>query len=100
MDTERANLFKNAEKLRSSLNIMGYNTGKSTTQVIPIIIGDERKTMRLSEWLEENGIMAMTFRPPTVPKGESRIRLALSAIHKDEHIGRLVELLDKWRAIN
>ncbi len=100
MDRERADLFENAEKLRTSLNIMGYNTGKSTTQVIPIIIGDEKKTMRLSEWLEEKGILAMTFRPPTVPKGESRIRLALSSIHTNEHIGRLLDLLDKWRAIN
>lgn len=99
MDRERADLTEKAKRLRSSLNDMGYNTGNSTTQIIPLIIGDERETLRLSEWLEEKGILAMTFRPPTVAKGESRIRLALSALHREEHIGRLLELLKEWREI-
>ncbi len=97
MDRERVELSDKAEMLRSSLNDMGYNTGNSTTQIIPVIIGDERDTLRLSEWLENNNILAMTFRPPTVAKGESRIRLALSALHTDEHIGLLLNLLKKWR---
>jgi 8-amino-7-oxononanoate synthase len=99
MDRERADLTEKAKRLRSSLNDMGYNTGNSTTQIIPLIIGDEKETLRLSEWLEQNSVLAMTFRPPTVAKGESRIRLALSALHREEHIGRLLELLKKWREI-
>lgn len=99
MDRERVELSGKAKMLRSSLNNMGYNTGNSTTQIIPLIIGDEKETLSLSKWLEENSVLAMTFRPPTVTKGESRIRLALSALHEEEHIGRLLELLKKWREI-
>jgi 8-amino-7-oxononanoate synthase len=97
MDKERRDLFRKAALFRSSLNELGYDTGKSTTQIIPVIIGDERDTLELSKWLEDNDILAMTFRYPTVASGESRIRLSLSALHTQEHLEMVVDLFRKWR---
>ena len=97
MDKKRRDLFIKADRFRASLNEMGYDTGKSTSQIIPVIIGDEEDTLRLSTWLENNGILAVTFRYPTVARGEARIRLSLSSEHTDEHLERLIELFRKWR---
>lgn len=97
MDKERRDLFRKAALFRSSLNELGYDTGKSTTQIIPVIIGDERDTLELSKWLEDNDILAMTFRYPTVASGESRIRLSLSALHTQEHLEMVVDLFRRWR---
>ena len=97
MDKERQDLLRKADLFRSSLNNLGYNTVNSTTQIIPVIIGNEEDTMELSKWLEDNGIFAMAFRPPTVGKGESRIRLSLSVLHTQEHLERLIDLFKRWR---
>ena len=97
MDKERDDLINKADLFRLSLNDMGYDTGNSTTQIIPVIIGDEKETLRLSKWLEDNGILAMTFRYPTVAEGESRIRLSLSSLHTHEQLEKLVDLFRQWR---
>jgi 8-amino-7-oxononanoate synthase len=97
MDKERRDLLRKADMFRSALNEIGYNTGKSTTQIIPVIIGDENETLELSKWLEDNGIFATTFRYPTVASGQSRIRLSLSALHTSQHLEQLVALFKKWR---
>jgi len=100
MEKEREHLMTSSLDLRKKLFELGFNTGKSTTQIIPVIIGDEEKALRLSRWLEENGVFAFTFRPPTVPKGESRIRLAITASHTQEHIDLLIDLFKKWQELN
>jgi 8-amino-7-oxononanoate synthase len=97
MDREREELFKKADRLRDALNDLGFNTSTSTTHIIPIVIGDEAETMALSSWLEENRILAVTFRYPSVAVGESRIRLTLSAAHTWEHVELLIDLLRRWR---
>ncbi len=97
MDKERQDLLRNADMLRAALNELGYNTGRSSTQIIPVIIGDENETLDLSGWLEENGIFTTTFRYPSVASGESRIRLSLSALHTTRHLEQLIALFKKWR---
>ena len=93
MDNEREELHANSEFMRSSLHKLGYDTGDSTTQIIPVIMGDEVEALNMSKRLEENGILALAIRPPTVPPGQSRIRLSLSALHTKEHIERLLHVL-------
>lgn len=97
MDRERGELFKMADHLRNALHESGFNTSTSSTHIIPIVIGDEEKTMALSGWLEDNGILAVTFRYPSVARGDSRIRLTLSAAHTWEQIEMLIDLLRRWR---
>jgi 8-amino-7-oxononanoate synthase len=96
MEREREDLFLKGGFLRQSLRAMGFDTGKSTTQIVPVIVGDDRETLNLSAWLEKNGFLAIAIRPPTVPRGEARIRLALSAAHTWEQIEHLVEAFQSW----
>ena len=96
MDEQRQTLQANAAYLRGSLHEMGWQTGSSSTQIIPIMIGKEADALELSNWLEENGILISAIRPPTVPEGASRIRLSLSALHTRNHIDRVIDVLKKW----
>ena len=97
MDAERLSLQQNGEYLRKSLHDMGWETGPSSTQIIPIMIGEESETLALSQWLAENHILAVAIRPPTVPEGASRIRLSLSALHDRSHIDRLIDVFQKYK---
>jgi len=62
--------------------------------IIPIVIGDERATIAASEKLLEQGMLVPAIRPPTVPVGTSRLRVALSASHTAEHVAALASALD------
>lgn len=86
-------LFEQAEELRIFLKARGFDTGHSSTPIIPIILGDEEKTVRAQQSLLEKGIRVSAIRPPTVPPGTSRLRLALTAHHSTEAIQRLKEAL-------
>lgn len=91
MDAERAHLSRLSSRLRSGLQALGLDTGASTTQIVPVIVGEERDALALAEKLEERGILGIAIRPPTVPSGSSRIRLALSSIHRDDDVDALLQ---------
>ncbi|MGL4825359.1 MAG: aminotransferase class I/II-fold pyridoxal phosphate-dependent enzyme, partial [Alphaproteobacteria bacterium] len=86
-------LFERAKELRAFLNANGFHTGHSNTPIIPIILKDEKKTLLAQQNLLEKGILVSAIRPPTVPPGTSRLRLALTAHHSTEAIQRLKEAL-------
>lgn len=96
MDRERAELERKALTLRRQLQALGFDTGPSSTQIIPVIVGKEQEALALSAWLQSRGILAAAIRPPTVPPGRSRIRIALSAQHTEEHLGQLIEAFSGW----
>ena len=75
-----------AGDIRRYLNSLGYNTGSSTTQIIPVILGESRKTMQFQEKLKELGIYAGAVRPPTVARNSARLRLCLRADMDDPEI--------------
>jgi 8-amino-7-oxononanoate synthase len=87
---ERARLQAMAERVRRELRATGLDTGASSTQIVPVILGDERRTLGVAAALERRGILGIAIRPPTVPAGTSRIRFALSAAHSDADIDRLI----------
>jgi 8-amino-7-oxononanoate synthase len=96
MDQERQELLGKADQFRSAMHSLGLGTGKSTTQIVPIVIGDEKKTLDLSAWLEENGILATAFRAPTVEPGKARIRVSFTASHTQEHVDKLIDIITQW----
>jgi 8-amino-7-oxononanoate synthase len=63
------------------------------TPIIPVVVGSERAALDLSAALRAEGVLVPAIRPPTVPPGTSRLRIALSADHTDEQIATLVEAL-------
>ena len=79
-------LGRNAEILRADLAAAGLETGASRTQIIPILIGEPELTVEVCERLLERGIYAQAIRPPTVPAGTSRLRLAVMASHRPEEL--------------
>jgi 8-amino-7-oxononanoate synthase len=73
-------LQRNARLLKEALAEEGVRT-ESETQILPIVVGDARAALAASERLLERGIFAQAIRPPTVPDGTSRLRLAVMASH-------------------
>jgi len=74
-------LQANAEVLRAELAREGFDVAGSTTQVVPVVVGDAGLAVRVCEAALERGVFAQAIRPPTVPDGTSRLRLAVMASH-------------------
>jgi len=91
LDAERARLAAHSARLRARLGEAGLDTGGSATQIVPVILGDERRTLDAARALEAKGLLGIAIRPPTVPPGTSRIRFALSAAHSDSDVERLAD---------
>ncbi|HYV15900.1 MAG TPA: 8-amino-7-oxononanoate synthase [Conexibacter sp.] len=74
-------LLANAAVLREALTAEGFAVGAGRTQIVPLVIGDADRTMRVCEQALERGVFAQGIRPPTVAAGTSRLRLAVMASH-------------------
>lgn len=66
----------------------------SDTAIQPLLLGSSEKAIRISQQLEQRGFLISAIRPPTVAKGQARLRITFSAEHEPEHIDRLLEALD------
>jgi 8-amino-7-oxononanoate synthase len=93
MDAERAHLAGQADRLRAALHALGIDTAGSASQIVPALLGSAERAVAASEALARNGVLGVAIRPPTVPMGSSRIRFALSAVHDEAAITRLIALL-------
>jgi 8-amino-7-oxononanoate synthase len=94
LDQARDRLLHHSQNLRHQLQGLGYNTGTSDSQIIPVIVGAESQALALAQQLEHQGILVIAIRPPTVAPGTARIRLALSSHHRAEHYQRLLTSLN------
>ena len=89
-DGRRSALSRHAETLRLRVRELGHQA-VGDAHIVPVIIGDAANTMRISEHLLSHGVFAQGIRPPTVPSGSSRIRLAPIATHTDADIDQVVD---------
>lgn len=69
----------------------GFTITNTVTPIIPVIIGDAKKTVEFSESLLEEGIYAPAIRPPTVPKKTSRLRISLMATHTHDDLEYVIQ---------
>lgn len=93
----RSELLAKAERLRVALRMDGWQVGDSNSQIIPIFIGDADSTMRLAANLRDRGYLVPGIRPPSVPDGESLLRISLTYDHRAEHLDGLVTALGELR---
>jgi 8-amino-7-oxononanoate synthase len=84
-----------ARRVRSQLAAAGLSVPSGDSPIIPVILGDEAAAMHSSARLREHGILAIAIRPPTVPRGTSRLRITLSSEHTDQEVDQLVGVLSK-----
>ncbi|HEV3095424.1 MAG TPA: 8-amino-7-oxononanoate synthase [Solirubrobacteraceae bacterium] len=75
-----------ARALRNGLADEGFAVRRSGTHIVPLVVGDPRDTVRLCGAALERGVFAQAIRPPTVPAGGSRLRLAAMATHEPEEL--------------
>ena len=81
-----AKLQANAAALRSELELMGFDIGGSRTHIVPLIVGDAERAVRLCEAALQRDIFAQAIRPPTVPPQTSRLRLSVMASHSQAEL--------------
>jgi len=93
MDQERAHVASLAARFREGARTRGYDTGASTTQIVPVIAGSADAALGLSAKLREEGFWATAIRPPTVPQGTARVRFAFTAAHDQADVDRLLDAL-------
>lgn len=96
----REMLLARAADLRNRLREQGWNTGTSASQIIPLIVGDPARTMKLAASLRDAGFFVPGIRPPTVPEGESLLRISLCYHHTPEMADALVAVLGQFRRAN
>ena len=90
----RAELLERAGLLRQKLNERGWSTGASASQIIPLVAGEAWQAVEWAARLRSAGLLVPAIRPPSVPVGESLVRISLSWSHTPEMIERLVAGLD------
>lgn len=87
-------LHENVNYMADQLISIGINA-TNETPIFPILIGRNEDTLAVSDYLYEAGIIGTAIRPPTVPIGESRIRLTVTAAHNKEQIDYVCHTLHK-----
>ncbi len=94
------NLNENTRLMRNLLKEGGLNVIEGETPIIPILIGEAKTANEFSKRLEEEGILVSAIRPPSVPKGESRLRLTIIATHTKEEIEFAArKIIDIWKIL-
>jgi glycine C-acetyltransferase/8-amino-7-oxononanoate synthase len=90
-----AKLQANADTLRAELAREGFDVAGSTTQIVPLVVGEAAQAMRICELAIEGGVFAQAIRPPTVPEGTSRLRLAVMASHSRAELREAAQVLGR-----
>ncbi|MEP1894448.1 MAG: 8-amino-7-oxononanoate synthase [Alloalcanivorax venustensis] len=90
----RAHLNALIQRFRRGAAELGYTLIDSDTPIQPILIGDDGAALALSRALAEHGVLVSAIRPPTVPEGQARLRVTLSAAHREADVDRLLGALE------
>jgi len=89
----RRRLGELSARICSTLELRAWQLLPSRTAIQPLIVGESSAALALSAALASEGILVPAIRPPTVPKGSSRLRISLSAAHTQGDVDLLVKVL-------
>lgn len=93
MEEQRRLLARRGNWLRERLKEQGWAESGSMTQIVPVMAGEASRALEMAATLEQERMLVVAIRPPTVPKGASRLRIALNAVQTEEELERLVQVL-------
>ena len=88
-------LRENTVMFNQGLIEMGYNTMNSETALVPVLIGDEERTLELARFINDNGLYACPILYPAIPKNTNRIRNHVMATHSKEDIKKALDVYYK-----
>ncbi len=89
------NLWGNADYLRRGLKQLGFDTGKSQTPIIPVMLGDAKLAKDFSKKLFDEGVFAVAITYPTVALGKARIRVMNCAVHTKKQLDQALSAFEK-----
>ncbi|MCA4814903.1 MULTISPECIES: 8-amino-7-oxononanoate synthase [Acinetobacter] len=92
MQTQRQHLAALSLYMQQGIQAKGF-TCPSTSQIVPVIIGDSTATVSKAQQLQTAGFYVMPVRPPTVPQGSSRLRICLNTQFETADLTQLLDLL-------
>ena len=91
----RKSLWENVRFLREGLKDQGWSLLSEASQILPVLIGEARETMEVTDELLARGVFAQGLREPTVPRGTSRLRLTPMATHNREDLTQSLAAFDE-----
>jgi 7-keto-8-aminopelargonate synthetase-like enzyme len=91
----RDQLWANVRRLRQGLQDLGYAIGSTESPIVPILTGEEKRTIALWQYLLNEGLYVNLIVPPGCPRDECVLRASCSAAHSPEQITRAMEIFSR-----
>jgi glycine C-acetyltransferase len=88
-------LWDNTRYFKAEMKRLGFDTGRSTTPITPVMLGEAPLAQQFSRELFDGGVFAMALGFPTVPRGKARIRVMISAAHAQNDLDQGLEAFAK-----
>jgi 8-amino-7-oxononanoate synthase len=91
----RARVHALTARAEAALARLGFDLPHVVAPILPVVLGSEERALAASRRLRDRGFFVRAIRPPTVPRGTSRLRVALSAAHTDEQVDAFLGALEE-----
>ena len=91
----RERLRRNTNKMLKGFKSLGFDTGRSETPIIPLIVGDDQRAFLMAKMLHDKGIFANVAVSPAVPNGNALIRTSYMATHTDEQLDKVLQVFEE-----
>jgi 7-keto-8-aminopelargonate synthetase-like enzyme len=91
----RKQLWENTHYMKHELSNLGFDTGKSESPVIPLVIGEDMDAFRMTMRLEEEGVFVNPVVSPAVPEGRAMIRTSYMATHTRSNLDQALVAIEK-----
>ncbi|HSE42535.1 MAG TPA: aminotransferase class I/II-fold pyridoxal phosphate-dependent enzyme, partial [Acidobacteriota bacterium] len=88
-------LQENTKHFRTVMTKRGFQIKEGVHPIVPIMLGDEKRTVQMAREMNQRGIFVVGFSYPVVPRGEARIRVQLSAAHTKEQLERAIQTFEE-----
>ncbi len=91
----RERLWHNTRRMLEGFKGLGFDTGRSETPIIPVVVGDDKKAFKIARMLHDKGIFANVAVSPAVPNGSALIRTSYMATHTDEQLDKVLRAFEE-----